>query len=107
MVDYTLKEKRKVDDMIDYIVWLGKEEIAVLNINHNENGIFIRQIKVYEDKRRKGHAKNIVKFLLNEYKLPVTFCVATNSKSAISFWADFLKTHKNNHIRGEIYELIP
>lgn len=105
MQNYILRQKRKVDEMVDYVVWFENLEIAILNININKENIFIRQIRVFENFKRQGHASRIIEFLLEKYNRPIRLCIATNSKSAVAFWGDFLKTHKNNHIRGEIYEL--
>ena len=33
MQNYILRQKRKVDEMVDYVVWFENLEIAILNIN--------------------------------------------------------------------------
>jgi hypothetical protein len=102
---YSLKEKRVFENMIDYVILYESEEIGILNINVSKDSIFIRQVRIYDVFRRQGHANNIIKYLMIQYK-KVRFCVATNSDSAICFWKRFLSENKYNHIRGEIYELI-
>ena len=104
-VRYTLKEKRVFENMFDYLIMHDDNEIGVLNLNMSDDRIFIRQIRVFDDFRRQGHARNIVKWLMKQYT-NVRFCVATNSDSAIAFWKQILSENTYNHIRGETYELV-
>ena len=39
MQNYILRQKRKVDEMVDYVVWFENLEIAILNININKENI--------------------------------------------------------------------
>lgn len=105
-MNYNLVEKRKNDNMIDFYILFDSRKIGILNININEESIFIRQIRIFEEYRRSGHAKNMIEYLKGKFKRNIGFCIATNSGSAIKFWENILENNKYEHIRGDIYKLI-
>ena len=105
-MSYKLNEKTRIDNMIDFSIIFNNKEIGVLNININEEDIFIRQIRIFEEYRRSGHAKNMIEYLKGKFKRNIGFCIATNSESAIKFWKKILEENKYIHVRGDIYKLI-
>jgi predicted acetyltransferase len=97
------KEKREIDE--DYDIIVNNQKVGIILITRNENYIFIRQISINDEFKRKGIAKDTINYLVEYENMPVKFCVATNSQSAIAFWKHYLETtkYKNERIRGELY----
>ena len=102
--DYSLEVIRNFDDYIDFNICFCGNPIGTLELRVSDV-IFIRQISINQEYRRKNHAKNIVNELLIFYQKPVRLCIATSSESAVLFWNNYLKTKNHTHIRGQIYEI--
>ena len=104
---YEFLEKDKVDNLIDFEILFNKQKIGVLEIAEQPQFVFIRQIHVDEEFQRLGHATKIIYQLLEQYKLPLRYCVSTHSNSAIIFWRKFNEKYQKEvkHIKGDLYEL--
>lgn len=103
---YQLKNIRTFDNMCDFEIVYLEQTIGLVSINLFEDRIFIRQIRIYDKYKRKGHARNVVRLLFKAFNKNIRFCIATNSESAILFWEQILKENTHKHVRGDIYEII-
>lgn len=103
---YNLKEIRSFDGLIDYDIIFNGIKIGRLDIHEYDNKVFIRHIDISECYRRCGHARNIIDYMFKLFNKNISFCIATNSESAVCFWEKILSETNNIHIRGNIYELI-
>lgn len=94
-------------DLHDYKIFFDEEEIGVLLLTVNPTNIFIRQIRIKEEFRRKGHAYQIVKTLIEKSPKPICYCISTHSQSAIEFWEKIRQIYRKSciHIKGELYEI--
>lgn len=102
-LEYDFVSIEKLDMNEDFEIYFKNEKIGLLQMSWNKIS-FIRQIRIDKKYQRKGHAKQIIEILQNNYSI-VSFCISIHSESAILFWKDYLKTHNYKHIRGEIYHL--
>lgn len=102
---YNFVNTRKENDQYkDYNIYFKNKHIGILQTVENDV-IFIRQIHIYDEYKRKNHATKIIDFLLNQKKKDIKLCVATNSQSAIAFWKNYFKEKNVTNIRGEIYQI--
>jgi predicted acetyltransferase len=102
-----LEQKRKSDIDEDYDIVINNQKAGVILLTRNEGYVFIRQVLINDGFKRKGIAKDTINYLVESTNVPIKFCIATNSQSAIMFWKHYLETTKYKHerIRGELYLL--
>lgn len=100
MHNYKLETIKEYDNYYDYDILYDNNKIGILQIARNDN-IFVRQIHIYDEYKRCGHASHIIDQLLNEND--VKLCIATHSQSAMSFWHEYFKNKNVENVRGEIY----
>lgn len=105
----TVKTKIKDDGYIDYKIYLGNDEIGVIQTIEDENKdyIFIRQIRIYESVQRLGIGRRVIDNLVNTSTKKIRFCIATNSDKAINFWNKYLGNTKFNkvNVKGQTWEI--
>ena len=102
---YDLVLVRQTDNLFDYDIVFDNTKIGALNITDKEDSVFIRHIDILPEHRRCDHAKNILEHLFKISEKDISFCIATNSESAVKFWNKILEKKDHIHIRGNIYQL--
>ena len=95
-----LKTKVESDGYTDYKIYLGNEEIGVLQTieDDDKDYIFIRQIRIYESVQRLGIGHRIIDNIVSRSTKKIRFCIATNSDKAIKFWNKYLSNTKFNKV---------
>ena len=95
-----LKTKVESDGYTDYKIYLGNEEIGILQTieDDDKDYIFIRQIRIYESVQRLGIGHRIIDNLVSRSTKKIRFCIATNSDKAIKFWNKYLSNTKFNKV---------
>lgn len=104
-----LKEIRCIDQLVDYQILNEQTEVGILLLTIHPDQVFIRQIRINTEYRRRGYAKKTIEKLLEIYPT-VSYCISTHSDSAIKFWKRMEKDLKDqgyfiDHIKGELYQI--
>lgn len=104
-----LKEIRCIDQLVDYQILDEQTEVGILLLTIHPDQVFIRQIRINTEYRRKGYARKTIEKLLETYPT-VSYCISTHSDSAIKFWKRMEKDLKDqgyfvDHIKGELYHI--
>lgn len=103
--DYQLQIIHKEDNYLDTIILYNDQPIGILNFIDKEE-IFLRQIRIEQNFKRKGHATKVIQAFERAYHRDISLCIAQNSPEAVGFWRNYLESKTNaSHVRGSIYRI--